>query len=90
MSTADALHAVLGKLFARQAETGGSRVPGTAFHDLSGPIDAEMRRRMVADAAYYRAEARGFTTGYELEDWQAAEAEIDHLLRQAGFQPLAH
>lgn len=90
MSTADALHAVLGKLSARQAETGGSRALATAFIDLSGPIDAETRRRMVADAAYYRAEARGFITGYELEDWQAAEAEIDRFLRQTGFQSPAH
>jgi hypothetical protein len=32
---------------------------------------------MIADGAYYRAEARGFATGYELEDWLAAEAEVD-------------
>ena len=28
-------------------------------------------------AAYYRAERRGFAPGHEVEDWLAAEAEID-------------
>ena len=31
---------------------------------------------MVAEAAYYRAEARGFAPGYEQDDWLAAEADI--------------
>lgn len=38
------------------------------------------RDRMVAEAAYYRAERRGFSPGAELEDWLEAEAEIDRLL----------
>jgi hypothetical protein len=38
--------------------------------------ELEMRSRAVAEAAYYRAEARGFVPGYEEEDWIAAEAEI--------------
>jgi hypothetical protein len=32
--------------------------------------------RLVADAAYFRAERRGFVPGHEAEDWLAAEAEI--------------
>ena len=32
--------------------------------------------QMVSEAAYYRAEKRDFVSGYELEDWAAAEAEI--------------
>lgn len=31
---------------------------------------------MIAEAAYYRAQRRGFEPGRELEDWLAAEAEI--------------
>jgi Protein of unknown function (DUF2934) len=38
------------------------------------------RGRMVAEAAYYRAQRRGFSPGAELEDWLEAEAEIDRLL----------
>lgn len=29
----------------------------------------------IAEAAYYRAERRGFQPGFEVEDWLAAEAE---------------
>lgn len=45
--------------------------------------DAELRCRMVAEAAYYRAEARGFAGGCEEEDWLAAEAEVDGTLASA-------
>lgn len=34
------------------------------------------REAMVAEAAYYRAEKRGFAPGCELEDWLGAEKEI--------------
>lgn len=34
------------------------------------------RDGMIAMAAYYRAERRGFAPGHDLEDWFAAEAEI--------------
>jgi hypothetical protein len=32
---------------------------------------------LVAERAYYKAERRGFVPGYELEDWLAAEREIN-------------
>jgi hypothetical protein len=35
---------------------------------------------MVAEAAYYRAMQRGFIAGGEVEDWLAAEREIDRQL----------
>jgi hypothetical protein len=35
---------------------------------------------MIAVAAYYRAERRGFAPGSELDDWLAAEADIEALL----------
>ena len=35
---------------------------------------------MVEKAAYYAAERRGFEPGHELEDWLAAEQQIDELL----------
>jgi hypothetical protein len=43
-------------------------------------ITAADRRQMIAEAAYLRAERRGFAPGGELEDWLAAEAEVDALL----------
>jgi Protein of unknown function (DUF2934) len=35
------------------------------------------RETLIATAAYYRAEKRGFQCGHETEDWLAAEREID-------------
>ena len=35
------------------------------------------RRTMIAEAAYHRAAARGFHGGDPVDDWLAAEAEID-------------
>ena len=43
-------------------------------------ISEDMRRGMVAQAAYLRAERRGFCGGSETDDWLAAEAEVDALL----------
>ena len=39
-------------------------------------MDDMPREQMIAEAAYYIAQKRGFAPGYELEDWLAAEAEI--------------
>lgn len=41
---------------------------------MSIPSDREKR---IAEAAYYRAEKRGFAPGYALEDWLVAEALVD-------------
>lgn len=57
----------------------------------STPADSasdEARGRMIAIAAYYRAERRGFAPGYELEDWLAAEVEIEtQLARRVASAP---
>ena len=44
-------------------------------------ITEEERLRMIAEAAYHRAQARGFTEGNPDEDWLAAEAEVDAKLK---------
>ena len=44
-------------------------------------VSADDRRAMIAEAAYLRAERRGFTPGHEAEDWLAAEVEVDALLK---------
>lgn len=47
-------------------------------------VDPEKRSALIAEAAYFRAEKRGFAAGHETEDWLAAEAEVDaNLLRGA-------
>jgi Protein of unknown function (DUF2934) len=43
-------------------------------------IDPQTQYTMIAEAAYYCAEKRGFTPGGELADWLAAEAQIRELL----------
>ncbi len=42
--------------------------------------DPEVRARMIAEAAYYIAEQRGFIHGHHDKDWAAAEKQIDELL----------
>jgi hypothetical protein len=39
--------------------------------------DADKRREMIAQAAYFRAKRRGFAPGHELEDWLIAKSEVD-------------
>lgn len=39
------------------------------------------REQMIAEAAYYRAERRGFSPGNEMSDWLEAEADVEHVLR---------
>lgn len=48
--------------------------------------DLEEHRRRVAEAAYYRAERRGFESGHEEEDWLEAEREIGD---DAGAEPVS-
>ena len=43
------------------------------------PIDPAAKWLMIAEAAYYCAEKRGFEPGHELDDWLEAEARIDVL-----------
>jgi Protein of unknown function (DUF2934) len=43
-------------------------------------VSPEMRRAMIAESAYLRAERRGFMGGNEADDWCAAEREVDSLL----------
>ena len=52
-------------------------------------ISEDVRRGMIAEAAYLRAERRGFTGGHEKEreDWVAAEAEVDALLKAGHGRP---
>jgi hypothetical protein len=47
-------------------------------------IKPEQREAMIEEAAYYRAEKRGFASGFEAQDWAEAEREIDEQLRNSG------
>lgn len=43
----------------------------------------EQRQQLIAQAAYFIAERRGFAPGNELEDWLQAEAEIEACMKAA-------
>jgi len=48
--------------------------PGITWH---GNISLEQRETMIREAAYYRFIHRGYDPGHDLEDWLAAEADVE-------------
>ncbi len=44
-------------------------------------VSEDVRRGMIAEGAYLRAERRGFAPGHEAQDWLDAETEVDALLK---------
>lgn len=38
------------------------------------------RERMIAEAAYYHAQQRGFAAGCDLDDWLQAEREVSQFI----------
>ena len=47
------------------------------------PVNPEQRYQMIAEAAYFIAEKRGFVGGDIAQDWIDAETEINSLLHQS-------
>ena len=43
-------------------------------------ISPEERWKMIAVAAYHKAEKRGFAAGGDVQDWDEAEKEVDKLI----------
>lgn len=56
------------------------KTPRKARASAAPLIDPQRRRALIAEAAYFRAERRGFAPGHEAEDWLAAEVEVDTTL----------
>ena len=52
-------------------------------------VSTEERHLLIAQAAYFRAEDRGFVPGQELDDWLAAEIQIDNLLQTGSAASLS-
>jgi len=63
------------------AKARAARQPFTA-NKPNPPLSADERRRMIAEAAYFRANERVFADGDPLGDWLAAEKQIDAMLSQ--------
>jgi len=54
---------------------GSAKTAGMAANACAGQsVDALSQEEMIAVAAYFRAEHRGFSPGNELDDWLQAEA----------------
>jgi len=49
--------------------------------------DPELRHRLISAAAFELYAERGYADGHEMEDWLAAEAQIDHLLLNPQYAP---
>ena len=43
-------------------------------------VEPREREAMIAESAYFRSAHRGFESGHEVDDWVAAESEIDAAL----------
>lgn len=55
----------------------------TDAETATGDVPLDLRYSMIAIAAYYKAEQRGFAAGSAMEDWLAAETEIEQLLKSS-------
>jgi hypothetical protein len=84
------------KFFGANLETGltnsadaGNSTTGSIFEEPIAigssitEVSNEAKYKRVAEAAYFRSEKRSFAPGYELEDWLAAEAELETRLRES-------
>jgi hypothetical protein len=67
--------------------TSTSNAAQESVAEKNPPVTAEERYRMIAEAAYFRAEKSGFVGGNVAEDWLEAEAEIDRMLKEQGRLP---
>jgi hypothetical protein len=67
---------------APDVQTGGSAPTPLRRRRVVSAIPASLRHSLIEEAAYRRAEARAFAPGHELDDWLAAEAEVDAVIRE--------
>ena len=60
-----------------QAAPPSSNLTYASTPAVASRVSADERRRMIAEAAYFKAARRGFAQGDPNRDWIEAEAEID-------------
>ena len=70
--------------FLGEVGSGEIRVKGlsekTRLSLFGNQVSAQEREAMIRESAYYLAEKRGFTPGGEIDDWAAAELDVDKRL----------
>lgn len=47
---------------------------------INDQLDSDLRHRLVSERAYARYCERGYSDGYDVDDWLEAEAEVDHAM----------
>jgi hypothetical protein len=79
--------AALGKAISPVRSSGSAKPREPRIKDISVSVTSrhrEDRHASIALAAYFRSESRGFAPGHEVEDWLAAEEEVDQRLLGEG------
>lgn len=61
---------------ATKTATKTTAIPQSFTGNARADISPDELRKLISEAAYYRAKQRGFAPGHELEDWIQAEAEV--------------
>lgn len=64
----------------KPVDSNGPLGPGANTAPPAAAVGSEARRVKIAEAAYYRAEQRGFAPGCEIDDWLQAESDIERTL----------
>lgn len=82
-ATAKTATAKTGTAKAGTAKTAAGTARPARVRPEPAPLSPETRDALIREAAYYRAERRGFAEGDPGADWVAAEAEIDQMLAAA-------
>jgi len=70
------------------AKTVRAKMPSPSKAKAMAPktLSAEERNHQIQVAAYLLAEARGFVAGCEVQDWLAAEQQVDAQMGQVSEQ----
>src|SRR5829696_231884 len=53
-----------------------TRTPARGNGSMGAEMSPEEVYRLIQETAYYKAKARGFAPGHEVQDWIEAEAEV--------------
>lgn len=70
-------HRAGGRVEAIEKDESGAEAPfEEGAHDT---LDADLRHRMISEAAYQMYAQRGYADGYDLDDWLEAETLVDHI-----------
>ena len=72
------------KIKARQKASAARR----ALAEGATRIGPHARVALISQSAYFRSAHRGFESGHEVDDWLAAESEIDAAVARGELSPL--